>query len=290
MYNAFAFPILSSKLHWRATHEPATLVDDPNDPSGSIGTWLKASYINHSCHPNVRRSFIGDIMIFRAQTDIPSNTELTFGYISGSESYTKRQAALNNYGFTCTCSICICERDTPSPNIEERAHVSAQIIQSFESPVPKDISHYFSLVSALSSTYTFAPNLEPRRALLIPLINLMTACQNDNNPSQLLKLGCILLHALGFELHLSSTTWRISKWGYLCDDLVLGLSFMWTAYGSVRPAVVGQVEEATKIAYTIMAGEGASFEGAYGSCRPEILEGMDGLGFVEEVFEENWKI
>jgi SET domain-containing protein len=44
----------------------------------SCGVWPLASYINHSCFSNVRRSFIGDMMIVRATQDLRANTELLF--------------------------------------------------------------------------------------------------------------------------------------------------------------------------------------------------------------------
>lgn len=46
----------------------------------SCGVWPLASYINHSCYSNVRRSFIGDMMIVRATQDLIANTELVFWY------------------------------------------------------------------------------------------------------------------------------------------------------------------------------------------------------------------
>jgi hypothetical protein len=44
----------------------------------SCGVSPLASYINHSCYSNVRRSFIGDMMIVRAIQDLFANTELDF--------------------------------------------------------------------------------------------------------------------------------------------------------------------------------------------------------------------
>lgn len=46
----------------------------------TTGVFITASYINHSCCSNARRSFIGDMMIVRAAKDIPADSEVFFWY------------------------------------------------------------------------------------------------------------------------------------------------------------------------------------------------------------------
>ena len=104
------------------SHTPELVSDNAAE---NRGIWLKASYVNHSCYPTVRRSFIGDMIIFRAQANIPANTELKFGYLSGLEEYDERQEKLRKYGFDCACQICVAEKNTPAANIKERFVVHA---------------------------------------------------------------------------------------------------------------------------------------------------------------------
>ncbi|KAL9103364.1 MAG: hypothetical protein Q9163_001576 [Psora crenata] len=272
LYNAFAFPILPKDFHWRASHSPDSLAADPRGPNGCIGMWIQASFINHSCYPNLRRSFIGDMMIFRAQKDVPADTELKFGYIADFEGYAERQESLERYGFTCVCSICECQRTTPAQKIQERSMIMQGIIHSFEKSTATDIDDYFGLLKRLDQTYVHPPRKEPRRAFTIPCANLITACSQDKMPNQVVRLGVTLLRALGFEMNVAPTVFEITHWGLLTDEVITVLGDMRTACGEIDPSVVQQIEEVMRMAYLVMAGEDVSFEAACGICKPK-LEG-----------------
>ena len=265
---------------WRVAHDAAAPNRGADHNSGAIGMWLKASYINHSCYPTVRRSFIGDMMVWRAQTDIASGTELRFGYISGDQDYAGRQEALGKYGFTCECVICLSEINTPSEKIEERDRVLLEIIKCFENPTPTVIDVYFELIKDMESTYLFPPSQDPRRSLLIPVINLMTVCKAENMPAPLMRLGVTLLQGLGFELYVTLSSWRIKSWGYMCDDVVPVLADLLQVCVTVNPRLCEGLYKDLKTAYMIMAGEVESFDGYYGHARlekvEEALEEIDG--------------
>ncbi|CAN4124477.1 unnamed protein product [Withania somnifera] len=57
----------------------AKILGKHNDVHG-IGLWILASFINHSCDPNVRRSHVGDHVMIHASRDIKAGEELTFAY------------------------------------------------------------------------------------------------------------------------------------------------------------------------------------------------------------------
>ncbi|KAL8687450.1 MAG: hypothetical protein Q9224_005149, partial [Gallowayella concinna] len=88
-HNNFGHRLLDSDsqfhFHENAHHGP-TIPDDENS-----GVWLLASRFNHSCLPNVSRAFIGDIIILRASTDIPANTELFINYVSVTDPLLERR-------------------------------------------------------------------------------------------------------------------------------------------------------------------------------------------------------
>ena len=146
------------------------------------------------------------------------------------------------------------------------------IIESFEKPVPTDMEIYHALLSRLDQTYDFSRREEPRRAFIPPCTSLIAACAHDNMPQQVVTLGIILLRALGFEMTITPSRFEISHWGYVTDELVSVLADMWTAYGTVEPSIVNDVEKILRTAYCMMAGEEVSFAGAYGNCEPEIEE------------------
>ncbi|KAF6235209.1 hypothetical protein HO173_006403 [Letharia columbiana] len=138
-YNAFAFPSLTYEFHWKSGHTPDDL---KAEESGSIGVWIFASHINHSCYPLVRRTYIGDMMIFRAQADIPADTELKFGYISCLESYKARQKMLKKWGFRCECQVCFAEKDYSQKMVRKRAKITEEIIERFERSTATDLGVY----------------------------------------------------------------------------------------------------------------------------------------------------
>ena len=139
IYNAFGFPSLTYEFHWKSGHSPDDLKDEE---SGSIGVWTRASYINHSCYPLVRRTYIGDMMIFRAQADIPADTELKFGYISCLERYEERQKMLDKWGFKCECQVCLAERDNSHKKAKKRAIILQEIIKNFVNNTATDLGVY----------------------------------------------------------------------------------------------------------------------------------------------------
>ena len=139
IYNAFGFPSNTYEFHWKSGHAPDDLKDEE---SGSIGIWIRASYINHSCYPLVRRSYIGDMMIFRAQADIPADTELKFGYISCLENYEQRQKMLRKWDFQCECQVCLAEKEYPHEKVTKRTEIIGEIIGHFEKTTGTDLGVY----------------------------------------------------------------------------------------------------------------------------------------------------
>lgn len=66
-----------------------------------------ASYINHCCDSNARRSFICDMMIVRATSDLPPDTEVTFWHrVPNDNDYDHLRKGFDHWGFECDCVIC----------------------------------------------------------------------------------------------------------------------------------------------------------------------------------------
>ncbi|KAF2032819.1 SET domain-containing protein [Setomelanomma holmii] len=78
--------------------------------NASTGLWIYAAYINHSCLPNAKKEYIGDLMIVRATRNISAGEEIFHAY-DGSSDYDTRQAALmTTWGFECKCALCKAEK------------------------------------------------------------------------------------------------------------------------------------------------------------------------------------
>ncbi|TIA03318.1 hypothetical protein D6C82_01969 [Aureobasidium pullulans] len=79
------------------THEPK-----------SLALFLRASLANHNCLFNTKRSFIGDLIIFRATKDIPKDAEITIAYLDpgGADNDLLQDTLFKNLGFRCGCLVC----------------------------------------------------------------------------------------------------------------------------------------------------------------------------------------
>ncbi|KAG2543147.1 methyltransferase FGSG_00040-like [Panicum virgatum] len=71
-----------------------------------VGLWILPSFINHSCHPNARRTHVGDHAIVHASRDIKAGEEITFPYFDVLVPVSKRREASRAWGFECRCDRC----------------------------------------------------------------------------------------------------------------------------------------------------------------------------------------
>ncbi|XP_042023686.1 methyltransferase FGSG_00040-like [Salvia splendens] len=74
-----------------------------------VGLWILASFINHSCEPNVRRVHVGDYMVVHASRDVKAGEELTMAYFDVLAPREKRREMADNWGFVCGCKRCLFE-------------------------------------------------------------------------------------------------------------------------------------------------------------------------------------
>ncbi|OEL26703.1 hypothetical protein BAE44_0012273, partial [Dichanthelium oligosanthes] len=71
-----------------------------------VGLWILPSFINHSCHPNARRTHVADHAIVHACRDIKAGEEITFPYFDVLVPVSKRREASRAWGFECKCDRC----------------------------------------------------------------------------------------------------------------------------------------------------------------------------------------
>ncbi|KAG5636026.1 hypothetical protein H0H81_009349 [Sphagnurus paluster] len=75
---------------------------------GCTGVFNVASYLNHSCTPNVTQTFSRKTlsMQVRALRNIKKDEELFMSYCDVGDPTAVRQKQLQSYGFQCTCRVC----------------------------------------------------------------------------------------------------------------------------------------------------------------------------------------
>ena len=81
-------------------------------------------------------------MIFRAQADIPADTELKFGYISCLENYEGRKKMVKKWGFQCECQVCLAEKDVSRKKLKKRAKIIEEMIEHFKKKTATDLGVY----------------------------------------------------------------------------------------------------------------------------------------------------
>ena len=133
--------------------------------------------------------------------------------------------------------------------------------------------------------------MEPRKSLVGPIINLISACHSDGLATQVIELTLRMLHALGFKTDITATSFKITRWGFMVDEVVVALADMCDGYAAVNPTLYDDVLELAKTAYEIMCGERVSWDMTYGSDRraklggsagrvEDLVDGVQGMKFV----------
>lgn len=76
-----------------------------------------------------------------------------------------------------------------------------------------------------------------------------------------------MLHGLGFHTETTATSFKVIRWGFIVDEVVVALADMCDGYAAVTPDLYDDVLEVAKTAYEIMCGERVSWDKTYGSNR-----------------------
>ena len=92
-----------------------------------------------------------------------------------------------------------------------------------------------------------------------------------------------MLHALGFETEITASSFKVIRWGFMVDEVIVALANMSDGYAAVNPTLHNDVLEVAKTAYEIMCGERVSWATTYGSDRRGKLGGTAGI--IEDVVD-----
>ncbi|KAL5336632.1 hypothetical protein BJX70DRAFT_409815 [Aspergillus crustosus] len=257
----------------------------------SCGVWPLASYINHSCYSNTRRSFIGDMMIVRATQDIPANTELSFWYKSPMDHDLDKggkQLDLRNWGFKCTCEICKDRGSTEDSELMKQKRLTSEMVKAFQAlphsrkPGPA-IAKIEGIVSMLEGMYRRPASEIPRLGVWKAYLSLAAVHSSRNQPVKSIECALKTLESLGYVIeggrhpYSPSSPLCVKKWGLMMDSLVGCWMALCGAYGEVAPDYVDRAEEYAKTTYRICVGEDETFGETYS----RFAERVDGF-FAEQ--------
>ena len=256
----------------------------------ACGLYVKASYVNHSCYSNARRSFIGDVLILRATRNIPAGQEITFWYAppKADHSSDKTQEKLQNWDFQCTCEICSHDRETSNQKKKKRAALLKEWELAAKHVVGETgLANIERLLAAIEQTYTVPAAVVPRLALWDPYLALTRVYISNGGPERTISTAWKVLAALGFVFKRDSSSifspFEVEQWGLMADPLIETWVHLWLSYGLLRPRqpmLGARAEQYAKLTYRICVGEDESFEEKVGVVVRGILNGGGDLGMA----------
>jgi hypothetical protein len=269
--NAFGCPLSSRESHFKPQkYEKAQY--------HSCGIWLKASYINHSCFSNVRRSFIGDLQLVHMTRDSPAGTELTFWYHTpDGKGYEATQKNLENWGFKCDCAICLDSKNTSAKLLRRRETLRGNLKTVLQSSTGVDLAKAERLLTAIEQTYKSPPSKVPRLDLWDPYLFLIRLHAARKDPQKVVPLALKVLDSLGFIINGGHTPaqpnspFEVTQWGLMVDSVIETWVHLWTAYAIVAPELCEKAEGYAKMAYRMCIGEDVTFDESYGKMAREAI-------------------
>ncbi|OJK04901.1 hypothetical protein ASPACDRAFT_49254 [Aspergillus aculeatus ATCC 16872] len=270
--NCFGCPISSRTTHVSSMKDESTArqLATSQVRFHSCGVWALASYINHSCCSNVRRAFIGDMMIVRATRDLPADTELTFWYRapSAQDPPTKR-LDLQHWGFECSCAICQDRHATGSGDLARRRKLLVEVETAFRSLAPgrrsnAAVARIERMISDIQRTYRSPAAQVPRLGVWNAYLTLAAVHATGRQPRKALEFALKTFESLGYVIQSEPrTTLVVKEWGLIMDGLVGCWMILCRAYSDIAPDLADQAERYARTTYKICVGEDETFESTY---------------------------
>ncbi|ROT37968.1 SET domain-containing protein [Sodiomyces alkalinus F11] len=229
----------------------------------TCGIWLLASRINHSCLGNCRRSFIGDMQIVRAASDLPAGTELLFSYRSPEvlESYDDVQKGLSAWGFRCSCALCLSRKDTSKSALNNRRNL-LETLKNMPDGIESNPAKAERLLGQMEKTYPSAWPEVPRLEMRDAYIALGFALLAKGKPAEAIKMVVRGLECLGFKIAATTLTSNgeppglvVVRWGKCEDWTPFAFLQLYLAYAKLAPDVCAAAKRCAGIAYRIVVGE-----------------------------------
>ncbi|KAJ5542819.1 hypothetical protein N7535_005243 [Penicillium sp. DV-2018c] len=279
LLNAFGCPLLSRDRHIHFVKANDDTDKKANKHFYSTGVWSMASYINHSCLSNARRSFIGDMMIVRASRDLPPNTEITSWYKSPLDPETEGLPVdLQHWGFKCVCMLCQDARRSSTILLSRRNRIPEDLRRLFKRP-HTDLQKIEGTLSSLAGTYSRPASEVPQLALRSPYLTLAAIYASSGEFKKAVQFGLMSLQSLGFVIKggdipcVSDAPLLVEKWGLMADEVVGCWMILCGAYRELAPPLASQAEEYARVSYKICVGEDETFDQTY-SIRSNQVDGF----------------
>ncbi len=224
------------------------------------------------------------MQIIRASQDLPPNTELLFPYrnpTAKDHDYEATQKDLQEYGFVCTCELCLDAKATREKTLRKREMLRAELSAAFATGTQSggfdcsrvDLSRIERTLALLEKTYSKPAVEVPRTGMWDPYLAL-TRIYAILGRSQNVIWGTLkVLEMLGFFVRGAQFPAQggeermivVQKWGLVVDYLVECWMMLWTAFAALGDGDrAGMARHLAVVSYRIVVGEDETFEETYG--------------------------
>lgn len=232
------------------------------------GLWPTASRLKHSCNPNARKAFIGDMLILRATRDLPAGAEVVAMYETlGGESYKEFHDKLLKWNIICRCGICTDTRWTCQHTIIKRDKLSAQLWAATRRKQQLKQVRCKKMLSRLAKTYRRPATRIPRLGMANPQHVLANSFLDERRPDIAIKWLFKTFTSLGFVITGGDPKMPdggplvIRRWGVMSDFVVTCWVLLWCSYRILsKPELSRQARQLGRTAYLICMGEDETFE------------------------------
>ena len=269
--NSFGCPLTTRTAFLRSIKNDNTPLDLTNQQYHSCGLWPNASFINHSCDSNARRSFIGDMLIVRATRDIAPDTEITFWYKSPLINADPWQRTrLLQGGVFCQCAICQDIEETAPGERERREKLQVLLAKALSLPLHPARTRVEIILSAIADTYHQPASEVPRITLWELYYHAGIRFAMFSEQDKTIELVLMALESLGYIIeggslpHVPGTPLSVTKWGLMVDSLIGCWMCLALAYQDLAPELAVQAEGYARITYKACLGEDETFDETYG--------------------------
>ncbi|KAG9229870.1 TPR domain protein [Amylocarpus encephaloides] len=267
--NCFGCPLSSRQTHLRSI-ESEPVKKTAEKQFHSCGVWPLASHINHSCHSNARRAFIGDMMIVRATRDLAPNTEIEFWYHTPiAEENDDRQKKFEQWGFKCDCAMCHDDQTTKRNILNSRKQQRAKVLQHLKAGLKANLPEIEITIVSMEKQYTQLASKVPRLHVWDLHLGLAQVYMQRREPAKAINSALKSLLSLGYVIeggnvpHKIGTPMVIKQWGLFEDHNIGCWGVLCGAYQLVAPELATQAAQYAKLSYRICVGEDETFEETY---------------------------
>ncbi|KAK8102099.1 hypothetical protein PG984_015245 [Apiospora sp. TS-2023a] len=265
--------------------------DESHAAYASCGLWPLASRMNHSCLPNCRRSFIGDMLIVRATRDLPAGTELEISYRGGSRALTTsdQEWLKSTWGFACKCKLCTSNQVSPSETLWymlkslDRTSKAMPIDGAQAAKTNKSNARKLLLQMRASEEYTELDR-NVRRSYDIDLdhaefrVKLASILFRMGDPWDAIKMALSGLRLLGFDIASpplkegakAKPEFCVRRWGVATDSALDAFLLLLKAYKSAHPSVLPMLRPYALKMYNMVIGEESTAAVEFLEFDPEI--------------------